>query len=71
MSFRPSPQQFTAMAGICNWYRRERHRRLVFRVFGYAGTGKTTITRHAIAELGLDLMDRESGRGGVLYAAWS
>lgn len=27
----------------------------VFRVFGYAGTGKTTITKHAIVDLGLSM----------------
>ena len=30
------------------------HEQQVFRLFGYAGTGKTTITRHAIEALGLD-----------------
>ena len=46
-------------------------------MFGYAGTGKTTITRHAIAELGLGTTGRDaaastvSGIGGVLYAAFT
>src|SRR5262249_6730009 len=42
----------------------------VFRVFGYAGTGKTTIVSHAIAELGLKT--GAAGLGGdVLYAAFT
>jgi exodeoxyribonuclease-5 len=71
MSFQPSFQQVDAMARIRRWFRHERHQRQVFRLFGYAGTGKTTITRHAIAELGLDTMDRDNGHGSVLYAAFT
>jgi exodeoxyribonuclease V len=71
MSFIPSPQQASAIAAIENWFRRRTRDQQVFRLFGYAGTGKTTITRHAIGELGLEPMDRTGGSGGVLYAAFT
>ena len=58
MNFVPSPQQAAAIAAIRDWFSSRPREKQVFRVFGYAGTGKTTITRHAIAELGLpDDMD--------------
>ncbi len=71
MSFIPSSQQAAAIAAIENWFRRRTREQQVFRLFGYAGTGKTTITRHAIGELGLEPMDRTGGSGGVLYAAFT
>ena len=40
-------------------------------MFGYAGTGKSTITRHAIDELGLATTSRTAMAGGVLYAAFT
>ena len=44
----------------------------VFRLFGYAGSGKSTITRHAIEALGLAPMSRDgSAAGGVLFAAFT
>jgi exodeoxyribonuclease-5 len=42
-----SPQQDAALTGVAEWLRRGD--RPVFRLFGYAGTGKTTLARH-IAE---------------------
>ena len=42
-----SPQQDAAMRAVADWLRRGD--RPVFRLFGYAGTGKTTLARH-IAE---------------------
>jgi exodeoxyribonuclease V len=42
----------------------------VFRVFGYAGTGKTTIVSHAISDLGLTTGTAGLG-GDVLYAAFT
>ncbi len=65
MSFTPSPLQAKAMSEIKDWFTNGTTERQVFRVFGYAGTGKTTITKHAIAELGL-----EDG-SAVLYAAFT
>ncbi|MFC3102019.1 ATP-dependent RecD-like DNA helicase [Altererythrobacter lauratis] len=71
MSFIPSAQQAAAIAAIEDWFRHGTRNQQVFRLFGYAGTGKTTITRHAIGELGLEPMDRTGGSGGVLYAAFT
>ena len=64
--FTPSDAQAKAIADIADWFNRRTRDRQVFRVYGHAGSGKTTITRHAIAELGL-----EEGAGGVLYAAYT
>jgi exodeoxyribonuclease-5 len=74
--FSPSPQQAQAIRKFRYWYQNRTHVQPVFRVFGYAGTGKTTITRHAIAELGLNTMTRApdgsySLTGDVLYAAFT
>lgn len=68
MSFTPSPLQAQAIEDIKDWFANGTAMQQVFRVFGYAGAGKTTIVRHAIAELGLD---DETGTGGVLYAAFT
>ena len=65
-AFTPSEPQAAAIAEIKNWFTNGTGDRQVFRVFGYAGSGKTTITRHAIAELGV-----EEGTGDVLYAAFT
>jgi exodeoxyribonuclease-5 len=75
-SFTPSALQATAIREIQDWFRNRTAEQQIFRVFGYAGSGKTTITRHAIAELGLDTMTRDadgivSGAGGVVYAAFT
>lgn len=76
MSFTPSALQARAIEDVKDWFANRTGEQQVFRVFGYAGAGKTTIVRHAIAELGLDTMTREadgtaSGSGGVLYAAFT
>jgi exodeoxyribonuclease-5 len=59
MSITPSPQQAAAIASIVDWYRTRRTQQQVFRLFGYAGTGKSTITAAAIEALGLDPMARD------------
>lgn len=58
-----SPQQDSALSAIADWHKAARKGRgeRVFRLFGYAGTGKTTLARH-IAE-GID--------GDVLFAAFT
>jgi exodeoxyribonuclease-5 len=72
MSFTPSPQQSAAIASIVDWYRTRRTQQQVFRLFGYAGTGKSTITAAAIDALGLDPMARDGDTaGGVLFAAFT
>ena len=69
--FIPAPQQAAAIRAIVDWYRTPHNRKQVFRLFGYAGSGKTTITQHAIRALGLNPMNRQGGGGGVLFAAFT
>jgi ATP-dependent exoDNAse (exonuclease V) alpha subunit len=54
-------QQDAALKAIASWWRTGVERAPIFRLFGYAGTGKTTLARH-IAH-GID--------GKVLYAAFT
>ena len=58
-----SPQQDAALGAVAEWQKAAVRRRgaQVFRLFGYAGTGKTTLARH-IAE-GID--------GHVIFAAFT
>src|SRR3984893_17851347 len=56
-----TPQQDAALQGIAQWWKEGRRRAPIFRLFGYAGTGKTTLAKH-IAE-GID--------GKVLFAAFT
>jgi exodeoxyribonuclease V len=72
MNFTPSPQQAAAIRAIVDWYRTPNRAQQVFRLFGYAGTGKSTITLHAIEPLGLAPMSRDGvATGGVLFAAFT
>src|SRR3954463_1466418 len=67
-----SPQQQAAVAAIVRWYRHDRCHQQVARIWGYAGTGKSTILRYVIEELGLSHMSRDgSATGGVLFAAFT
>ncbi len=70
MSIILSAAQAEAITVIRDWYRNRRHEQQVLRVFGYAGTGKTTITKEAIQALGLEPMT-PGGLGGVLFAAFT
>ena len=58
-----SPQQDRALAAVATWQKAAARRRAdqVFRLFGFAGTGKTTLARH-IAE-GID--------GAVIFCAFT
>lgn len=47
----PGVQQAEALEDIANWYRNSPEQ--VYRLFGYAGVGKTTCSCHAVAQLGL------------------
>ena len=69
--FAPSPQQAAAIRAIVEWYSNPNRTTQVFRLFGYAGSGKSTITRYVIEELGLEPMNRQGGGGGVLFAAFT
>ena len=47
-----TPQQQAAVNRIVQWFRHETKHQQVARLFGYAGSGKSTITRHIIEALG-------------------
>ena len=70
MSVVLSEAQTHAIAAIRDWYLHRTSEQQVFRAFGYAGTGKTTITGMAIEALGLEPMT-PGGLGGVLFAAFT
>lgn len=55
-----SPQQDSALKAVSSWIRNP-GRKQVFRLFGYAGTGKTTLARELAANV----------RGGVLFGAFT
>ena len=70
MSVSLSETQGRAIAAIRDWYLHRTREQQVFRVFGYAGTGKTTITVMAMEALGLEPMT-PGGLGGMLFAAFT
>ena len=70
MSLTLSDAQTRAIAAIRDWYLHRTHLQQVFRAFGYAGVGKTTITAMAIEALGLRPMT-PGGLGGVIFAAFT
>ena len=45
MTFTPSPQQAAAIRAIVDWYRNPHRKQPVFRLFGYAGSGKSRSRR--------------------------
>ena len=70
MTITLSETQCRAIAAIRDWYENRRAEQQVARVFGYAGSGKTTITAMAMAALGLEPMT-PGAPGGVLFAAFT
>jgi exodeoxyribonuclease V len=56
-----TPQQDGALKAIANWWKAERRQSPIFRLFGYAGTGKTTLAKHIA----------EAVDGEVLFAAFT
>lgn len=56
-----SPQQSAALKAVDKWFYQESKKKPIFRVFGYAGTGKTTLARHFA----------ENIDGEVCYAAFT
>jgi exodeoxyribonuclease-5 len=56
-----TPHQDAALTAASKWFKAERGKAAIFRLFGYAGTGKTTLARHIAA--GVD--------GKVLFAAFT
>ncbi len=70
MSIILSEAQAAAVAAVRDWYHSRRTIQPVFRLFGYAGSGKSTITSRVIEELGL-YPARPGRSGGVLFAAFT
>lgn len=50
----PSDSQARAIAGIRDWFENRTPQQQVFRLFGYAGSGKSTVLKFALDELGLE-----------------
>lgn len=51
--FTPSAAQAAAIAAIRDWFETRSEQQQVFRLFGYAGSGKSTVLKFALDELGL------------------
>ena len=56
-----TPHQDAALTAASNWLKATRGRASIFRLFGYAGTGKTTLAKHLA----------EGVYGKVLFAAFT
>jgi exodeoxyribonuclease-5 len=56
-----TPQQDAALKAIGKWWKEGRGRAPIFRLFGFAGTGKTTLVRHIAEDID----------GKVLFAAFT
>src|SRR6186997_3705837 len=63
MTIKPSDTQSRAIAAIKDWFNSRTGEQQVFRLFGYAGTGKSTVLKFALDELGLE-PHRSSRDGG-------
>jgi exodeoxyribonuclease V len=50
----PSDTQARAIAAIKDWFKNRTDKQQIFRLFGYAGTGKSTVLKFALDELGLE-----------------
>lgn len=58
----PSDSQSRAIAAIKSWFQHDTAHRQVFRLFGYAGTGKSTVLKFVLEELALE--PHQSDRAG-------
>ncbi|NOX73478.1 MAG: AAA family ATPase [Alphaproteobacteria bacterium] len=63
ISFTPFAQQAAAIRLTKEWFETRTHAQQVLRLFGYAGSGKSTVLKFVLDELGLSLhrSDREGG----------
>ena len=75
MTFTPSDTQACAIAEIKDWFQNRTDEQQVFRLFGYAGSGKSTVLKFTLDELGLDphRSDRTGGScvPGVVTATFT
>lgn len=53
MSLTPSDTQNAAIKQVVDWFQNRTEEQQVFRLFGYAGTGKSTTLKYALEEMGL------------------
>jgi exodeoxyribonuclease-5 len=60
----PSDSQARAIAAIKDWFENRTDESQIFRLFGYAGTGKSTVLKLALDELGLE-PHKGDGEGGA------
>jgi exodeoxyribonuclease-5 len=56
-----TPHQDAALTAASDWFKAQRGRASIFRLFGYAGTGKTTLAKHIAEDVD----------GKVLFAAFT
>ena len=68
--FTPSDLQARAIRAIKEWFLGRTEQQQVFRIWGFAGTGKSTITTYALAELGIGPHPCD-GDGGFLAATFT
>lgn len=64
-----SEDQEVAAKSIKKWIRSGTKKKQVFRLFGYAGTGKSTILKHILEDCGLS--PHEKGRPGFVAATFT
>lgn len=75
--FRPSETQSRAIAEIKDWFLNKTDGQQVFRLFGYAGTGKSTVLKLVLDSLSLKHQmivragDGEPAEGGVVTATFT
>lgn len=66
-----SPQQIAALKAVEDWFRAENAQQ-IFRLFGYAGTGKTTLALAIARKIrGVVKEDEGVAKGAVLFAAFT
>jgi exodeoxyribonuclease-5 len=65
----PSDTQAQAIAAIRDWFQNRTDEQQVFRLFGYAGTGKSTVLKFALEDLGL--APHAEDRPGVVTATFT
>ena len=59
----PSDTQCKAIAAIKEWFENDTEKQQVFSMFGYAGTGKSTVLKFALEEVGIE--HHQNGENGA------